>query len=108
MLNVTIVEVTLKKSTYYEKTSRTDTQSRRPSAFQDSERKRSLKYRETYFITRMVCDEWDNNIAPCMDITAFLDTGATVSLISERLSKKIEGFKYMTFYRNYFNNSLFY
>lgn len=22
--------------------------------------------------------------------------------------KKIEGFKYMTFYRNYFNNSLFY
>lgn len=43
-----------------------------------------------------------------MDIIAYLDTGATVSLISERLSKKIEGFKYMTFYRNYFNNSLFY
>lgn len=33
---------------------------------------------------------------------------ATEAFISERLSGKIEGFKYMTFCRNYFNNSLFY
>lgn len=33
---------------------------------------------------------------------------AAVLFFSERLSSKIEGFKYLTFCRNYFNNGLFY
>lgn len=33
--------------------------------------------------------------------------GAAVLFFSERLSSKIEGFKYLTFCRNYSNNGLF-